>query len=206
MNTLRYGDTSFVAVGAWNPAIIQPNWLHKEFPKIITDANAPILIMPGGMASGFRLEYNNFSIEVSGARLVFMPRYFEISAFQLIKSLALGIHEKLYHTPIVAAGNNFAFELKGNEMFRLNEFEKEEDIRNLYSFNGGYSFVAKTTCHTIANKDCKININYISNNILSLNFDYSSPAISAPMETAAGKLEEDFHEANNIKNLLVKGV
>jgi len=208
MSALIFGETSFVAVGAWNPAIIQPGWLHNQFPDIIKDAYVPIQIM-SGMASGFRLEYSSFFIELNGVRLVFMPKNFDVSTFELIKKLALGIHEKLYHTPIFAAGNNFAFKLEGNEIFTLNEFEKEEDIRKLYSFNEGYSFVGKNMCHTIANKDCKVNINYIyteSANILSLNFDYSPPVNLVPMKTAAGKLEENFHEADNIRKLLVKGI
>ena len=64
--------SNFIAIGAWNPAIIQPQWLKKEFPTQIPSEFKMQVV--AGVVSSFRIEFEKeFIIDPNGGRLVFIP-------------------------------------------------------------------------------------------------------------------------------------
>jgi len=195
-----------IAIGAWNPAIIQPKWLRDEFPEIITEDKAGVQIVAGAVSS-FRMEFSKFFLDPNGGRLVFIPKDFEKTTFELIAKLAHGMREKLKYTPIAAAGCNFVFKLEKGEMFTIDDIEQEDKVKARYGcFEKNCNLVGRGIRHTFAGTDYRINVNYDyldEAKIIRINFDYQPPFALNPMKTAAEKLLENFDNAEQIKNSLV---
>jgi hypothetical protein len=199
--------SNLVSIGAWNPAILQPNWLRSEFPKIITEDSVGVQVVAGAIYS-FRMEFKNFFLDPNGGRLVFIPKDLENHTLELISNLAQGIHEKLKHTPISAAGCNFSFKLERDEKFTIDDLEQEDKVKGLYNcFDHDCSLVERGIRHTFAAPDYRININYDypdEGKIIRINFDYRTPFTPNPMKTAAEKFVENFSKAERIKESLVR--
>ena len=123
-------QSNFIAIGAWNPAIIQPHWLRKHFSDFIPET-CQIEIASVGVASAFRMSYPKVSIDPNNGRLVFIPKELSEEIMKYIADLSIGIQEKLEHTPIIAAGSNVVFQLEAGEIFLLDQIEPEQEVEGL---------------------------------------------------------------------------
>ena len=57
MAKLEPKKSNYLAVGAWNPAIIQPGWLRKEFPDVVPEMIGIEIIAP---SLGVRFDMGDF--------------------------------------------------------------------------------------------------------------------------------------------------
>lgn len=207
MSKLLPEQSNLIIIGAWNPAIIQPNWILQEFSDIIAEKEVGVQIVAGAISS-FRMEFSNFFLDPNGGRLVFIPKNFENNTLEIISKLALGIRDKLKYTPITAADCNFAFNLEQGETFALDDIAEEEQIRSLYSnFQKDFDLIGRGIRHTFAGADFRINLNYDytdEGNQLRVNFDYQNPFALDPMKSAAEKFITNQAEAKVIFESLVK--
>jgi hypothetical protein len=200
----------FVVVGAWNQAILQPDWLYKEFPHIISDTEEPIVSFITGMPNSFEIEYSNFHFDPCNGQLVFTLKNFDVNTLTQVKDLVLGIRERLKYTPIEAAGHNFVFNIGNADLFKYYNVEKDgEDLKNISGFSDGGILIDRDINYTFKFSDHKININYLlseNETILRINFEYASPVVdeTKAMTIAAEKFIENLSRAKDIAKLLVK--
>ena len=103
----------FVAIGAWNPAILQPPWLKTHFPYAVQD-RINIHITTGHISS-MVLDLGKFLFNPNSGRLLFVPKALDDETLSLIARLSRDLSKKLEHTPITAAGCNFSFRLDDSE-------------------------------------------------------------------------------------------
>lgn len=198
-------QSSFVAIGAWNPAIIQPHWLKKHFPKLIPD-NCRIEIASSGLASAIRMNYEKVIIDPNNGRLVLTPKVLNEETMVYISELVTGIYRLLEHTPIGAAGCNFVYKLEPEESFTIDVTEKNDEKINLY--NGlveGGELISKSIRHTLGLTDCSVNINYEytgAEKILRLNYDYQQ---SKSVEKASKALVSNFKKSQDLVTKLIRG-
>ena len=193
-------QSNFIVIGAWNPAIIQPQWLKKEFPDLIpSEFNMQVV---AGVVSAFRIEFpNEFVLDPNGGRLVFIPKKLENKCLRKIASLGRGIQDRLSHTPIAAAGSNFVFQLEQNEFFKHEKTETDDKIKKIYENINGSKLVARSIGHTLSHEDHTVNLKYDfrgTSKMLRVNFDYQHPLNA--MKTAADSLVENFHRAEKMCN------
>lgn len=195
-------QSNFIAIGAWNPAIIQPHWLRKYFSDKIPET-CQLEITSVGISSAFRMSYPKVFIDPNNGRLVFIPKDFSEETFTYISELSLSVYSKLEHTPVLAAGSNFVFQLEIGEIFAIDE--SESDISNLYyGFIEQNQIVSKLIRHTLSTKDCSINItyDYLGNDrFLRINFDYQGVD---PLKRAAERIVSDYKTSLELKQQLVK--
>jgi hypothetical protein len=196
-------QSNFIAIGAWNPAIIQPQWLKKEFPTLIPEKfNVQIV---AGVVSAFRIEFlDEFILDPNGGRLVFIPKKLDDKILKKIADLGRGIQNLLNHTPIAAAGCNFVFKLEPNEFFKLEKIETDEEIMGLYENIKDSNLISRSISHALSQEDHTINVTYdFKGQVkhLRINFDYQQPLNA--MEVAANALIENFHRACNMCKELI---
>jgi hypothetical protein len=197
-------QSTFIAVGAWNPAIIQPVWLKKHFPTR-TPPEIKLQFVTGGIFS-FRLDFGDFFLEPVIGRLVFIPKQLDEKTLEKIADLSNGIIEKLEHTPITAAGCNFVFKLETNEHIDVEQMEPDDKIKSLYpNMRAGNTFVSKSMVHTFSFEDYQINFKYDLNSksrILFINYHYPQPSADS-MKKAANSLVQHYKDASEmVKNLI----
>jgi hypothetical protein len=197
-------QSNFVVIGAWNPAIIQPHWLRQHFSDFIPET-CQIEIASVGVASAFRMSYPKVSIDPNNGRLVFVPKDLSEETMKYIADLSMGIQVKLEHTPIIASGSNFVFQLEVGEIFTLDKLEPEQEIEGLYKdLNDHGKIISKSIRHTFSLKDFSVNItyDYVGNDrFLRINYDYQG---SNAMKRAAKGLVENFHYSQVLKEQLIR--
>jgi hypothetical protein len=197
-------QSNFLTIGAWNPAIIQPHWLRKYFSGKIPDT-CQIEIASVGAISAFRMSYPKVSIDPNNGRLIFIPKELSEESMKYIAELGLGIQGKLEHTPIVASGSNFVYQLEAGESFTLDEIEQEQQIAGLYkNLNEQGKIISKSIRHTFSLKDYSVNITYDysgSDRLLRVNFDYQG---AEPMKRAAEGLVANFKYSLDLQKQLIR--
>jgi hypothetical protein len=196
--------SNFIAIGAWNPAIIQPHWLHKYFSDVVPDS-CQIEIASIGGATAIRMVYPNVTIDPNNGRLVFIPKELNEEILKYIADLSSGIRTKLEHTPLIAAGSNFVFQLDENEIFTLDEIEQDQQILELYKeLKDPGNIVSKTIKHAFSLQNYSINVTYEyvgRDKKLAINFDYQG---ANPMKRAAEGLVSNYHRALELSGTLIK--
>lgn len=197
--------SNFVAIGAWNPAILQPEWLKNEFPDV---APNQLNIEVELQTNNIRLDFDGFYLSTSNNRLLFMPgEVLDEGVLLRISDLAKGICERLIYTPIFAIGANFFFQLDKNEEFNSEEIEREPFIDNMPEKLGNASLVSRSITHTFSNELFNINIIYgitgKDRNLL-INFDYQNQ--KNIMNTAANALVDNLKCACLLAKSLIKEV
>jgi len=203
MSELLVNQCNLVVIGAWNPAIIQPSWLKKEFPHIIKEDTATIQAVLGSSAPlQFEIE-KKVIIASSHSNLTFTPQKVDDETLDFISKLSSGIQEKLPHTPITAAGCNFVFKLGENEYFKIDDLEKNDTLNEFYNNLSLPELTSKNVHHTLAFEDYCLNIRYSyngRNKIIQYNYDYRQ---SLPMKKAADSLQKNYDKSTELNSKLI---
>ncbi|OGJ90701.1 MAG: hypothetical protein A2487_15300 [Candidatus Raymondbacteria bacterium RifOxyC12_full_50_8] len=174
MPKLVLEKTNLIIVGAWNNAIIQPNWLSQYFPELIKEKEIPAEFV-AGPTTFFRFIFNEFICEPRKGSLIFTPKKEGDAIFSFISQLALGIYDKLPHTPILAVGHNFVFHLEDKEHFAL-ENELGGQKRNIYKGIVDQEVDFMQIKHTFSFPTNQLNLIYdlkASNKSLAMNYHYA---------------------------------
>lgn len=105
-------ETSLVITGAWNPAVLTPNWIiQNAYPQ--TDA-PPIQTVQALMPIGVFYAYPKYTLGLidftaSNDLLAIHPSSTNEECCQVVDNTASKIIELLPHTPITGIGHNFEF-------------------------------------------------------------------------------------------------
>lgn len=204
MSILLPEESQFIVIGAWNPAIIQPQWLKKEFPSLIPDKFSIQFV--AGPISGIQMDFEKIILDPNGGRLLFIPKKIDKETLSYIAELSNGLQDRLHHTPIAAAGCNFVFKLDEAETFTLDDLEGDAQISGLYPFLKDLQLVTKLVRHTFSAEDHSINIFYDykgGTKLLRINYDYQQP--TNQMKKAADSLLDNFKHAQEISKKLIRG-
>ncbi len=103
-------------MGAWNTAILNPNWLCKQIFELPKDKQIPIEISFDVKVS-LKYTINDLIIIPGIEKLIIYPAREEEKLFESIVSATSLLYDKLPHTPITAIGHNFRYELTNDERF-----------------------------------------------------------------------------------------
>lgn len=154
------GNTNLVIAGNWNLSILTPDWFLKQFPdKIQHKKQIPVEFSVGTGAIRFTLE--NILVQPASNRLDLITRFEGVNHYNRIIDFAVGIVEKLPHTPITAVGHNISYYLT-TEKFKCCEEEKLDELQDQYS-----KFIKKTVLNS---QQIKHSLEF-EDHILNLLFD-----------------------------------
>jgi hypothetical protein len=188
--------SNFVAIGDWNPAIIQPKWLKEQFSRLVPD-DVPLIFTTVGGTPSVVLDLGAFLLDPNGGRVIVTPKTSDEDTWSLISELMSGISKKLEHTPISAAGCNFTYRLDEGEKFEIEESKYSNDA-NEYTKMELTNCIERTIQRTFSFEDYNINLAFLSSEkeqILRINYHYQSPidaivvALNRLLENYRGALE-----------------
>lgn len=203
MSQLIPNKSSFVAIGAWNTAIIQPNWLRREFPTLVPK-EFDILFLPG-ISRLLRFDIKNIFLEPSESSLVFIPKKIDDDTLDFISKLSIGIKKKLPFTPVISAGINFCFKLDENENFNIKDIDNIDESKQIYEQVDLKEIVGKETRHTFSFSNYQLNIIYkINGNSKSIQYNYHYDR-DAPIESISKSLKGHYKSSLELNNNLIGG-
>jgi hypothetical protein len=126
------GSWNIVLAGAWNPAIINPNWLGRNvFAK--PDPAFELLMPVMGGQRIMRFPEERVQIALESGRLLISTTSLTRSAMATAEGIGAKILELLVHTPISACGINYGFETSSPEE-RVSWVSKLSDHDRLTDF------------------------------------------------------------------------
>ena len=129
ISSLFLEGTNILIRGAWNQAILHPDWLVKHVPSLSEPSSKPTLEM---MVFPFhvRVVFEDFFIKPSQESLTIEPRRDEPEIFKKISKISGEIYSQLQHTPIMGVGHNFTFILDAEEVFISSHTSLDETVKN----------------------------------------------------------------------------
>lgn len=203
MSNFLRDQSNLIVIGSWNPAIIQHQWLKSEFPDWI-DADPLGAYLLQGDIQTLKLEYRDFSVQVNQQNLIFTFRRPDDEILDRVLNLAKGIYDKLKHTPILAAGCNFVYELSPEELFSVEE--KSDDSHSVEVALGGYTRVSREVRYGFSGLDHKINIHFTCVGALrklQLNYDYRAPSEKV-VELITGNLKKHLDHSKDMARKFIR--
>ena len=104
-------ETTLVVAGAWNPAILTPEWLLKNaLQKKLDGSNQIQAAMPIGLLFEFpRFELEDLLFIARTDALILFPKPISEERFAVVEQVAQRTLDQLSHTPISGVGHNFEF-------------------------------------------------------------------------------------------------
>lgn len=123
---LNPGETSLVVAGAWNPAVVTPQWMIRHGLQKPPGEQVRVQAqVPTGV--GMNLGVPTYTIEglIFNARpdaLVLAPVSVDEGSLLQLEEVARRTLEQLTHTPVVGVGHNFEFSDETPDATRLNAF------------------------------------------------------------------------------------
>ncbi|MGO9613842.1 MAG: hypothetical protein ACLPX5_12505 [Dissulfurispiraceae bacterium] len=164
---------NMVIVGAWNLAILTPQWYKKQFSQFVKDKEIPIEIQVGTGAMKYKL--CDISISLSPGKLVFYSTKNDDAQYELIERFAEGTISQLLHTPITAIGHNMSYFTNGDN-FNLFDANILDRCEAFYKKEFSVATMnSQTVIHTLSYENYNLNLKYDFNrkkNFISLNYHY----------------------------------
>ncbi|HEB30155.1 MAG TPA: hypothetical protein ENI15_04685 [Spirochaetes bacterium] len=196
--------TNLVIAGNWNLGILTPDWIIKEFPdKIKQKKDVPIEVSIG--IGSIRFTIDDIIIQPNLNRLDLITNIEDDLHYNKIMDIALGIVQKLPHTPLSAIGHNISYYLT-TETFKFFDEEK------LDLFEDRYKEIIKNTVfnsqqikHSLDFEDHILNIIYEVNrkkSHVNFNFNYKV-SDRKKIESYISSFKENISSSKNIFKKLV---
>lgn len=176
MARLIISESNLVIVGAWNPAILTPNWLRQHFRELLPgdEYQAEFIAAP---SMALRITMNNIQIDPTNGRLVLACAIEDREKFNSLHVLAEAISERLPHTPVSAVGFNFTFVADKDRRLVVDQFLNEEGQNRFYSEIGLQTRIGRVVTHSFALAESTLNLAYEykpEDTKLRFNFHYNA--------------------------------
>jgi hypothetical protein len=177
-------ETSLVIAGAWNVAILTPDWVLKHGLQKKGEERVQVFFPAGpGLVFEFpRYALEDFSFVVRPDALILSPPGLESSKLEIVEDAAANMLDVLKHTPVTGVGHNFEFRDENSSPQHLGVFTAaRQDIAD--SIPSGWSPAASTLASSFTNEGGKVivTINRIFDaNTVILKFNFHHPVSSVP--------------------------
>ncbi|KAF0143828.1 MAG: hypothetical protein FD156_2306 [Nitrospirae bacterium] len=212
MSTFKIEDATLVIVGAWNVAIIEPQWIVKNALQVPSGTKSPIeMEVSMGLATNFRSKINDLYFIPSNDKFIINPSKENEELFKLADFAAINLYRTLSHTPIQAIGYNFTYVLDADENYTI-------DIANCAGTNNSEFYkrinaIARPETniqHSLllgADDAAVLNVQYnitSSNKFLKMNYHYQVNKDAKKIEKALGKFNNNYQHATLVNSALTK--
>lgn len=205
-------ETSLVVAGAWNPAIVTPEWILKYgLKKDLQEENRVQVFVPAGAGLIFEMPRFSFSgliVTVRPDALVIAPKETTQAQFEQIEVLAANTVQELTHTPISGIGHNFEFRSENPSAECLGIFSNSyEDL--IDAMPDDWSVAGSTLSSSMQMGATTVNVTrtFIGSQ-LSIKFNFHHPVVDGAQAISVLKGELGYkHLHQNLeiaKNLVIK--
>jgi hypothetical protein len=174
MPKLIEDNTNIVILGTWNLGILIPEWFKEQFPSVVKENEIPIEVALG--AGSFRFIINGIQINPSPNRLILSPKKPDKEHYLLTSTIAVGVIDKLPHTPVFAVGFNMSYllENQGIKVYNDSDLKKQKDFYKDTLKLGDLGICQMK--HSLAFENYMLNITYSqSTNKKTIDFNYHYP-------------------------------
>lgn len=208
------GDqTTLILAGAWNPAILSPNWIGRHILGL-PPGNAfqvGMLLPVQGQGGSPRFTFEGLSITPGQDALIFHLNPEDGVIVAKSFDVAKRILEMLPHTPVAAMGVNFAYQVDPLEGELSKTVSWSDSISDLLVDDPDATVLNRQWQIGIAAMDHMVNVGYRSDaqgGAISVNHHYEvegSAAKAAAHLAGAGFFERLQDVTNKLVEGLVKG-
>ncbi len=204
MSKLLVERCNITIVGAWNPAIITPNWIKREFHEFIHATQYEVSLTPAPVPR-IRFAIEGLTIDPNAGRLQIRPTRSDVSRMELIPKLASAIYERLPHTPVTAVGVNFAYQLEVDEgvvAFKYVDYEEQE---RFYRTLDLHPIPQRQIRHSFAFPNSQLNLSYEARQeveTVSFNFHHKATKY-AEVRSALKSFDEERAISEQLENKLI---
>jgi hypothetical protein len=199
MSTLQQAP-SIVMLGAWNPSILQPDWLATHIFDKAADENLPIEMQFSpipGLSPRFTIR--DITLVPSAERLAVFSKNCSAAQLDAAESVAIRLLSSLSHTPISAVGENFAFSIESPSDELLSFFDADNALSSILDFE--YSVVQTELKTTIKLSRGVLNFSRIQSEgdvAVHFNFHYSVSSAANAASEIQHTLARNFSVAREI--------
>jgi len=189
-------ETTLVIAGAWNPAILSPEWFMRHGLGLALPAQGEAgprvqAAVPTGM--GLVFDMPRFTIEgityvARPDALVLAPETNAAAALDRLQEVARGVLSQLRHTPIGGYGQNFEFKDAEPDPDLLGAFTAANEPLAQNTLGWEVDRTALATSYRSGNRIVNITRQYSaqSNELtVKFNFHYAASSVAACLELVA---------------------
>lgn len=199
-------STNLTIVGAWNTAILTPEWVVQRVDWLKTREEIPIEVSIG-IPQNIRFRVHGVIVQPTSNRLDLIAEEELSETYDLIARMATSIVERLPHTPIRAVGHNLSFDLEEGERFKAIPGTDLDSVQEQYRrIDGGNVVNAIQVKHAVESSSFTLNVTYaLTRKTLVLDLNYHYPVIEGV--DVAGILNEfpdNIHAGNELAQHLVE--
>lgn len=208
---INHGETSLVISGAWNPAILSPQWiLQHGLDKPLDGTNRIQTFMPVGQGVIFefpRYVLEDFTFTARADALIIIPTTTEQERMAIAEDASAKILQELSHTPVGGIGHNFEFQEPNPQPAQLQVFtDSRQDIAD--KMPDGWSSSSAVVISSFTNVTNSVVIN-ISRHfeaetiIVKVNFHHPVQSIDQALQILRGsndysRMAQNYELAKNI--------
>jgi hypothetical protein len=160
---LQAEKTSLVITGAWNPAIVTPNWIAEHILKIPADKPFQVQVtMPVnelGLPSSFRFE--QLALTAHGGALIFHLTPDSHEQVAKTFNVAGNVLSILTHTPVTGVGVNFEYAVEKTGKLDAT-FVKNNDLVGYFDEKLQPSLGQQSWQATVVLTDHQVNVQCVS--------------------------------------------
>lgn len=212
---INHGETSLVVAGAWNPAILTPQWvLQHGLGKALDGTNRIQAYLPAGQGVIFefpRYVLEDFTFSARADALVIVPTSTDQERMAVAEDAAAGMLNELRHTPVGGIGHNFEFREPNPEPEQLQIFtDSRQDIAD--EMPGGWEPTSAVVVSSFANTENTVvlNINRLFEAgalVVKVNFHHPVASVDQAIQILRGEngystMAQNFETAKTIMTKL----
>lgn len=120
------GSVSLVILGAWNPALLNPDWITRELFEVPEgqDVNVALEVPIGSLLSSPKITYDGFVFLANIDKLTITVLDPTEASINRAENMARLVLQKLSYTPVSAFGQNIMFLDKEPTTEQISVFSK----------------------------------------------------------------------------------
>lgn len=192
-------ETTLVIAGAWNPAIMTPEWvLSHGLQKDLAGTNKVQAAIPVGLLFEFpRFGLEDLAYIARTDALILFPSATTEDSFATVETVAKRTLDQLSHTPVTGVGYNFEFQDDAPEPAMLQALSiAQKDIVDIAP--AGFAVASNAIATSLKREQVVINIQrYFDGTRLGVKFNFHYSVNSASQASRALSGEdgyERFHQ------------
>ena len=195
-------------MGAWNVAILNPQWVAKNIFETKEGTHIPTEISIGTTAN-FRYQIENLYFLPAPDKLIINPVKEDDKTIKHIDKACLDLFELLPHTPITAIGNNYAYKLEENENFSLDINFETSNLKETYEIIETVPSTSSSLKHSLTlndDSDVILNLSYkISEKQkeIHMNYHYQVDNKTEKIKHALCMFHKNYQHAKLIESKLI---
>lgn len=204
-------NATCVILGAWNTAILNPMWLAQKVFDLPQDAQMPMELSGGilGIPTYFRAQIKGLYIIPTAEKFIINPSKEEEALFELTDIAVSKLYNILPHTPILALGHNFSYEIEGDEVFSLDfdfsAYHWGKIYKNIEASPASEALI-QHSLYLMGDPYVILNISFKiagEKKFLNLNYHYQVDNDSDKIKNALGKFRQNYKHSKLISITLI---